>query len=119
MLQPLVYKVLKRPLKELRTSLKKDNHLFAPTTGIISKLNVEQGERVVGTIQMTGTEMMRIANLNAMEVRVDVSENDIPRVSFGDRVEIEVDAYLNRKFIGNVTQIANSATGTGSYSSID
>lgn len=99
-------------LKELRTSLRRTT-IYSPTNGIISKLNVEQGERVVGTIQMTGTEMMRIANLNAMEVRVDVSENDIPRVTFGDRVEIEVDAYLNRKFIGNVTQIANSATGTG------
>ena len=62
---------------------------------------------------MTGTEMMRIANLNAMEVRVEVSENDIPRVSYGDEVEIEVDAYLDRKFKGFVTQIANSSTSTG------
>jgi HlyD family secretion protein len=76
-------------------------------------LNVEEGERVVGTIQMTGTELMRIANLNAMEVRVEVSENDVPRVKLGDKAEIEVDAYLNRTFAGTVTQIANSSTTAG------
>jgi HlyD family secretion protein len=95
-------------LKEMQTSLHRTT-IYAPMTGIISRLNVEEGERVVGTIQMTGTEMMRIANLNNMEVRVEVSENDIPRVSLGDEVEIEVDAYLDRKFKGKVTQIANSA----------
>jgi len=98
-------------LKELRTSLRRTS-IYAPMSGIISLLNVEQGERVVGTIQMTGTEMMRIANLNAMEVRVDVSENDIPRVSLGDDVDIEVDAYLDRIFRGRVTQIANSASNS-------
>lgn len=61
---------------------------------------------------MTGTEMMRIANLNIMEVRVDVSENDIPRVSIGDIVDIEVDAYIDRIFKGTVTQIANSASNS-------
>jgi HlyD family secretion protein len=95
-------------LKELKTSLIRTS-IFAPSSGIISRLDVEQGERVVGTIQMTGTEMMRIANLNAMEVRVEVSENDIPRVSIGDEVAIEVDAYIDRTFRGTVTQIANSA----------
>ncbi len=99
-------------LKELRTSLRRTT-IYAPAGGIISKLNVEKGERVVGTIQMTGTEMMRIANLNAMEVRVDVSENDVPRVSIGDEVDIEVDAYLDRKFKGRVTQIARSASSVG------
>ncbi|GJM34515.1 MAG: RND transporter [Saprospiraceae bacterium] len=98
-------------LKELRTSLKRTT-IYAPMSGIVSRLDVEQGERVVGTIQMQGTEMMRIANLNAMEVRVDVSENDIPRVSLGDITEIEVDAYLGRKFEGRVTQIANSSTNS-------
>ncbi len=98
-------------LKELRTALRRTT-IYAPTSGIISMLNVEAGERVVGTIQMAGTEMMRIANLNNMEVRVDVSENDIPRVSLGDLVEIEVDAYIDRKFRGRVTQIANSANNT-------
>jgi len=95
-------------LKELKTSLSRTS-IYAPSNGIISRLDVEQGERVVGTIQMTGTEMMRIANLNAMEVRVEVSENDIPRVSIGDEVAIEVDAYIDRTFRGTVTQIANSA----------
>lgn len=98
-------------LKELRTSLRRTS-IYAPTNGIVSMLNVEQGERVVGTIQMAGTEMMRIANLNIMEVRVDVSENDIPRVSIGDDVDIEVDAYIDRIFKGKVTQIANSASNS-------
>ncbi len=96
-------------LKELRTSLRRTT-IYAPAGGIISRLNVEEGERVVGTLQMAGTEMMRIANLNAMEVRVDVSENDVPRVSVGDDVDIEVDAYIGRKFKGKVTQIARSAS---------
>ena len=96
-------------LKELRTSLRRTT-IYAPVNGIVSLLNVEQGERVVGTIQMTGTELMRIANLNAMEVQVEVSENDIPRVSIGDGVDIEVDAYIGRIFKGTVSQIANSAS---------
>ncbi len=99
-------------LKELRTSLNKTK-IYAPATGIVSKLNIEKGERVVGTIQMSGTEMMRIANLQEMEVEVEVSENDIPRVSLGDDVDIEVDAYINRKFKGKVSKIANSASNTG------
>ena len=99
-------------LKELRTSLNRTT-IYAPMNGIVSRLDVEKGERVVGTIQMQGTEMMRIADLNDMEVRVDVSESDIPRVSYGDEVDIEVDAYINRVFRGKVTQIANSASGNG------
>lgn len=104
-------------LKELRTSLRRTT-IVAPQNGIISRLDVEQGERVVGTIQMQGTEMMRIADLNDMEVRVDVSESDVPRVSLGDEVEIEVDAYLGRTFKGKVTLIANSATSTGTAVSL-
>ena len=104
-------------LKELQTSLRRTT-IYAPHSGIISVLNVEQGERVVGTIQMTGTEMMRIANMNVMEVQVDVSENDVLRVSVGDHCEIEVDAYLDRKFSGKVTEIANSASGTGNSISL-
>jgi HlyD family secretion protein len=96
-------------LSQLRTSLRRTT-IYAPIGGVVSLLNVEQGERVVGTVQMAGTEMMRIANLNSMEVRVEVSENDVPSVKLGDKVEIEVDAYLGRKFIGTVTQIANSST---------
>jgi HlyD family secretion protein len=99
-------------LKEIKTSLSRTT-ITAPTSGIISKLNVEQGERVVGTIQMTGTEMMRIANFNSMEVQVEVSENDILRVSLGDTATIEVDAYLNEKFKGIVTEMASSAANTG------
>lgn len=96
-------------LSELRTSLRRTT-VYAPVNGIVSMLNIEKGERVVGTIQMAGTEMMRIANLGAMEVRVEVSENDIPRVNIGNKVEVEVDAYVDRKFIGTVYQVASSST---------
>ncbi len=99
-------------LKEIRTSLSRTT-ITSPTHGIVSKLNVEKGERVVGTIQMTGTEMMRIANFNSMEVQVEVSENDILRVSVGDTADIEVDAYLNQTFKGTVREIASSAANTG------
>jgi HlyD family secretion protein len=98
-------------LREIRTNLKRTT-IYAPVSGIVSLLNVEKGERVVGTIQMAGTELMRIANLNAMEVQVEVSENDIPRVSIGDLVDIEVDAYIDRTFKGKVSQLANSASNT-------
>lgn len=98
-------------LKELRTSLNRTT-IKAPTDGIVSVLAIEQGERVVGTIQMTGTEMMRIANFNSMEVQVEVSENDILRVQLKDTAEIEVDAYLEDKFTGVVTEIASSAMNT-------
>lgn len=88
--------------------------IYAPMGGIVSMLAVEKGERVVGTSQMAGTEMLRIANLNEMEVLVDVNENDIIRLSPADTAFVEVDAYPNRKFKGVVTQIANSAKNTGS-----
>lgn len=101
-------KVAAANLKELTTNLNRTT-IKAPTSGVVSSLSVEQGERVVGTIQMTGTEMMRIANLNTMEVQVEVSENDILRVSLGDEVQVEVDAYLDKVFKGVVTEIANSA----------
>ncbi len=96
-------------LKELRTNLRRTT-ILAPTAGIVSKLNVEKGERVVGTIQMAGTEMMRIANLSIMEAQVEVSENDILTISIGDSADIEVDAYLDNKFKGYVTEIAKSAS---------
>jgi len=95
-------------LKEMQTSLSRTT-IKAPVNGIISSLSVEKGERVVGTMQMAGTEMMRIANLNSMEVQVDVSENDIIKVALGDKVDIEVDAYLDKTVRGTVTEIANSA----------
>ncbi len=96
-------------LREMRTNLSRTN-IIAPTSGIISSLSVERGERVVGTAQMTGTEIMRISDLNTMEVQVEVSENDIIKVSLDDETDIEVDAYIDRKFKGRVTEIANSAT---------
>ena len=99
-------------VKEARENLSKTN-IYSPVDGTISKLNIELGERVVGTTQFAGTEIMRIANLNEMEVSVDVNENDIVRVNIGDTALIEVDAYLNRKFKGIVTEIANSAETTG------
>ncbi len=81
--------------------------------GVVSLLNVKKGERVVGTAQMAGTEMMRVADLSTMEVRVDVGENDVVKVSIGDEADVEVDAYNNRKFKGVVTQIASSTKGAG------
>ncbi|MEL1246610.1 efflux RND transporter periplasmic adaptor subunit [Flavobacterium helocola] len=86
--------------------------IYAPADGTISQLNIELGERVLGTQQMTGTEILRIANLNNMEVEVDVNENDIVKVSIGDSANIEVDAYLKREFKGIVTSISNSASST-------
>lgn len=83
--------------------------IYAPMSGTISKLSVELGERVVGTAQMAGTEIVRVANLNNMEVEVDVNENDIVKVTVGDSTIVEVDAYLKREFKGMVTEIANSA----------
>ena len=83
--------------------------IFAPMSGTISLLNVELGERVVGTQQMAGTEILRVANLNNMEVEVDVNENDIVKVQIGDSTIVEVDAYLKKQFKGIVTEIANSS----------
>lgn len=83
--------------------------IYAPMRGTISKLEVELGERVVGTQQMAGTEIVRVANLASMEVVVDVNENDIVKVSVGDSTIVEVDAYLKREFKGVVTEISNSA----------
>jgi HlyD family secretion protein len=99
-------------LKEANDNLAKTN-IYSPVNGTVSKLNKEKGERVVGTAQMEGTEIMRLANLNEMEVSVDVNENDIVRVHNGDTSLIEVDAYVDRKFKGIVTEIANSANTNG------
>lgn len=100
-------------LKEARENLSRTN-IYAPNDGTVSKLNVEKGERVTGASQFSsGTEIMRIANLQDMEVNVEVNENDIVRVSLYDTCLIEVDAYLNKKFKGVVTEIATSANVTG------
>ena len=84
--------------------------IYAPADGTISMLNVELGERVLGTQQMTGTEILRVANLNNMEVEVDVNENDIVKIKVGDEANVEVDAYLKKQFKGTVTSISNSAS---------
>jgi len=99
-------------LSEARENLQKTT-IYAPMDGTVSKLNVEIGERVVGTMQMAGTEMLRIADLNRMEVKVDVNENDIVKVNLKDTAIIEIDAYLGEKFKGVVTEIANSANVSG------
>lgn len=96
-------------LKEARANLARTK-IYAPINGIISWLDVEVGERVVGTTQMPGTEMLVISNFNTIEIQVDVSENDIFRVGIGDSVDIEVDAYLDKTFSGVVTQIASAAS---------
>jgi len=98
--------------REAREQLYK-TALYAPMSGTISQLNVELGERVVGTSQMAGTEMMRIARLDQMEIEVDVNENDVVNVSLGDSTAIEIDAYPEQTFGGIVTEIANSARITG------
>ncbi len=100
-------------VKEAGANLAKTT-IYAPVDGVISKLSVELGDRILGTSQMAGTEIMRISNLSAMEVSVDVNESDINRVSVGDTAEIEVDAFQGKKFKGQVTEIASSANVVGS-----
>jgi HlyD family secretion protein len=99
-------------LKEAHENLIRTS-VYAPIDGTVTLLNVEKGERVVGTELMSGTEMLRVANLDRMEVLTEVNENDIIRVQLNDSAKIEVDAFPDRKFKGIVTEIANSATTTG------
>jgi len=99
-------------LKEANENLTKTS-IYSPMTGNVSMLLIELGERVVGTSMMTGTEMMRVADLSRMEAQVQVNENDIVRVKVGDTAIIEVDAFIDQKFKGTVTEIANSAKTTG------
>ncbi|MBP6072985.1 MAG: efflux RND transporter periplasmic adaptor subunit [Flavobacterium sp.] len=96
-------------VKEAKDNLGRTT-IYSPEDGTISMLNVELGERVLGTQQMTGTEILRVANLNNMEVEVDVNENDIVKISIGDSTNIQVDAYLKKEFKGVVTSISNSAS---------
>jgi HlyD family secretion protein len=93
--------------------------IYAPSNGVVSALNNEKGERVVGTAQMAGTEIMVISNFNNMEVIVDVNENDILQVKKGDTALVEVDAYSDRKFKGIVTEISKSANSSGVQMSTD
>ncbi|HIZ86506.1 MAG TPA: efflux RND transporter periplasmic adaptor subunit [Candidatus Coprenecus stercoravium] len=104
-------------LKEAEDNLTRTT-IRSPIDGIVSVLCVETGERVVGTSQMAGTEMLRIADLNEMEVVADVNENDIIRISKGDTADIDVDAYPGRRFKGTVTKIANSAKNITSAAGI-
>ena len=100
-------------LKEAKENLYKTT-IISPSDGTVSKLSVEKGERVTGASQFSaGTEIMRIANLESMEVNVEVNENDIVRVSLYDTCLIEVDAYLDKKFKGIVTEISTSANTVG------
>ncbi len=105
-----IVKSTEASVKDASETLRKTN-VYAPANGIVSKLSVEKGERVVGTSMMTGTEMLRIADLNLMEVQIDVNENDIIRVSLGDTAIIDVDSYsyIEKKFKGIVTEISNTA----------
>lgn len=98
-------------LKQANDNLRKTT-IYAPMDGIVSLVNVKLGERVVGTAQMAGTEIIRIADLNNMQAEVDVNENDVLRISIGDTAEIEVDAYINKKFKGVVTQVSYSSTSS-------
>jgi HlyD family secretion protein len=102
-------------LNEAEENLKK-TRIYAPMGGIVSRLNVEEGETVVGTMQMAGTELLRIADLEKMEVKVEVSENDIIQVNLHDTALVEIDAYLGREFKGIVTEIAHSANIQGAAS---
>jgi len=86
--------------------------IYSPLTGTVSRLNSQLGERVLGTIQNVGTEIMTIADLNAMEARVDIGEMDVVLIQPGENVRLEVDAFKDKKFTGTVTEIANSS-GTG------
>ncbi len=92
--------------------------VIAPMNGVVSLLNVKKGERVVGSNLMSGTEMLRIADMAKIEIRVDVSESDIPKVHLGDSAIVTVDAYSDRKFKGLVTQIASSNNGAASQAAL-
>lgn len=98
-------------LSQARENLMKTT-ILAPTSGIISQLNVKKGERVLGTAQMQGTNLLNIADMSRIEVRVDVSETDIAKVKTGDTCIIEADAYRDRKFTGLVSKVGVSSTSS-------
>ena len=104
-------------VNEARQSLQRTT-LYSPMNGIVSKLFVKKGERVVGTAQMAGTEIMRVADMSKMKVDVEVGENDIQKVKYGDTANVEVEAYPSRVFKGIVVQISQSSTATGMQQSI-
>ncbi len=99
-------------LSQARENLRRTT-IVAPTAGVISQLNVKLGERVVGTAQMAGTQILTIADMSRIEVRVEVSETDIAKVKIGDTTIVQADAYRNRKFAGIVSKVGvSSASGT-------
>jgi HlyD family secretion protein len=99
-------------VKEAQDNLYKTT-IYSPVDGVVSKLSIQQGERVLGTQQFAGTEIMTISDLSQMDVNVDVNENDINRITLGDSSRIEVDAFLGKKFKGVVTEIGSSANVVG------
>lgn len=99
-------------VKEASDNLVKTT-IYAPVDGVISKLSIQLGERVLGTAQFAGTEIMTISDLSMMDVNVDVNENDINRISLGDSAKIEVDAFAGKKFDGTVMEIGSSANVVG------
>ena len=117
-------KALQAGVQTAQTSLSSANKnlgrttLVAPMSGVISSLTVKKGERVAGNSFNIGTEMMRVADMQILELRVDVGENDIVKVNIGDSADIEVDAYNNRKFKGVVTQIASSTKNSSLTSQV-
>jgi HlyD family secretion protein len=104
--------VAKASLSRAEEDLSKTT-ISSPITGTVSKLNSQQGERVVGTAMMTGTEVMVVADLNEMEARVDIGEVDVVLIALGQKARLEVEAFRDRKFIGTVTEIANSSRNLG------
>lgn len=92
--------------------------VLAPMDGVVSLLSVKKGERVVGSNMMAGTEMLRIADMRKIEIRVDVGESDVPKVHLGDSAIVTVDAYSDRKFKGIVTQIASSNNGASTQTAL-
>jgi HlyD family secretion protein len=104
--------------KEAKDNLRRTT-IYAPMDGTLSKLNVEVGERVVGTAQMAGTELLRIADLNNMEVLIEVNENDINKIKLNDSAYVEVEAVADKKFRGIVTRIANSSISKLNESATD
>jgi len=99
-------------VQEAQADLDKTS-IFSPIDGVISKLTVEKGDRVLGTIQFAGTDIMTVSDLSKMDVNVDVNENDINRIELGDSANIDVDAFLDKKFSGAVSEIGSAANVVG------
>jgi HlyD family secretion protein len=118
-------KSLKANVQSTQVGLNKANKdlsrttLVAPMDGVVSSLKIKKGERLAGNSFNIGTEMMTVADMSVLEVRVDVGENDIVKINIGDSADVEVDAYNNRKFKGTVTKIASSTKSTSALTTND